>query len=484
MSRIEVVQDARPFGWRDKVGYALGDFGCNLSFVLVSSFFMVYFVTVIGISPMHFGILILITKIWDGINDPLVGSIVDKVKPGKNGKFKPFIFWGGIMLVASGVIMFVPIESAPYNIKLLVCVISYVTWDMCYTIVNVPYGAMSSVMTTDTLERTELSKYRAIGGLLGNVPAGVILPIFLYNTATGDPIGGRFFWTAIILGLFAWVCLQGTIKMCTERIVHVEEEGDAENNAKKPHFFVTFGRSLKTRPMIGLILASSALLMFLQSNNTTNQYVYMLYYNRTDLIGLNMLISYIPQLLMIVVLTKLVKRFGKKWLSSYPFIGSIGVALFMLLTPVSNPYVWIACQLALGILQAGFVMLVWALISDCIDYMETETGNREEGSVYSIITLFRKISSGFGAAIIGFGLAMTGYVQTLKSAEQLAYVGGNVKNFAALFVLIGAALIFIAMHFIYNLDDKKMKEVEEKLGRGKEEDVNVSLEDGIANMLD
>ncbi|MGL5042006.1 MAG: MFS transporter [Culicoidibacterales bacterium] len=477
MSKIEVVKDARPFGWRDKVGYALGDFGCNLSFVLVSSFFMVYYVTVVGISPVHFGILILLTKVWDGINDPLVGSIVDKIKPGKNGKFKPFIFWGSIMLVAAGVIMFVPISSASYSVKLLICTISYVTWDMCYTIVNVPYGAMSSVMATDSLERTELSKYRAIGGLLGNVPAGVILPMFLYNTVTGDPIGGRFFWTAIILGLFAWVCLQGTIKMCTERIVHVEEESDAENQERKPHFFVTFGRSLKTRPMLGLILASSALLMFLQSNNTTNQYVYMLYYNRTDLIGLNMLISYVPQLLMIVFLTKLVKRFGKKWLSSYPFIGSIAVALFMLFTPVSNPYVWIICQLLLGILQAAFVMLVWALISDCIDFMEAETGNREEGSVYSIITLFRKISSGFGASIIGFGLAMTGYVQTLKVAEQAVIVGQNVKNFAAIFVLIGAVLIFIAMKFVYNLDDKKMEEVEAKLGRASAKDVKVSLED-------
>lgn len=463
MAKISMIEDVPKFSWKDKLGYALGDFGCNLSFVLVSSFFMVYYVTVIGISPAHFAILILITKIWDGINDPLVGSIVDKLRPGKRGKFKPFIFFGSILLVAASVVMFLPVQNFPYFGKLLVCTLSYITWDTCYTIVNVPYGAMSSVMTADSLERTALSKYRAIGGLLGNVPAGVILPLVLYNSTTGDPLGGRFLWTAIILGLFAWVCLLGTVKLCKERIVHVVDENAPEE--ERPHFFKTFIASLQSRPMVGLLVASSALLMFMQSNNTTNQYVFMLYYQRTDLISLTMLLSYIPQLLTMIFLTVFTKRFGKKWLSSWPFIGSAVVSLFLLLTPVENPYMWVAGQLVLGILQGCFVTLVWALISDVIDYMEVKTGRREEGSVYSTVTLFRKLSSALGTSLIGFALSATGYDQTLKVAQQATNVGTDVKNFAAAFTLAGAVLIFLSMHFIYNLDEKKMAEITTKLGR-------------------
>lgn len=463
MAKVSMVEGAPKFSLKDKIGYALGDFGCNSSFVLVSSFFMVYYVSVIGISPAHFAILILITKIWDGINDPVVGAIVDKIRPGKNGKFKPFIFWGSILLVAASIVMFLPVESLPYWARLTVCTLSYITWDTCYTIVNVPYGAMSSVMTADTDERTELSKYRAIGGLLGNVPAGVILPLILYNAQSGDPIGGRFLWTSIIMGLFALVCLFGTIKMCRERIVHVVDEEQPKE--ERPNFLKTFVASLSSRPMIGLILGTSALLMFLQSNNTTNQYVFMLYYNRTDLISLNMLLSYIPQLLTMVFLSTITKKFGKKWLSSWPFVGSVVVSLFMLITPVENPYVWVACQLLLGILQGAFVMLMWALISDVIDYMEVKTGRREEGSVYSTVTLFRKISSAIGTALIGFALSATGYDQTMNVAQQAAEVGLKVKNFAALFVLLGAAIIFLSMKFIFNLDDKKMEEIEAQLGR-------------------
>ena len=200
MAEIKVRDDVPKFGWKDKIGYALGDFGCNLSFVMQSSFFMVYYVTVLGINPAHYGLLILLTKIWDGVNDPLIGSLTDKIRP-KSGKdkFKPWIFYGSFLLTAVTIFMFMPLYDAPYALRLLACVVTYVLWDMCYTIVNVPYGAMASAMTTNEIERADLSKYRSLGSLLGNVPAGVILPLILYNSVTSDPIPERFLWTAVVM---------------------------------------------------------------------------------------------------------------------------------------------------------------------------------------------------------------------------------------------------------------------------------------------
>lgn len=474
MAQIKIRENVPKFGWKDKIGYALGDFGCNLSFVMQSSFFMVYYVTCLGIDPAHFGLLILLTKIWDGVNDPLIGSLTDKLRP-KNGKekFKPWIFYGSILLAAVTMLMFMPIHNASYGVRLLACVCSYVLWDMCYTIVNVPYGSMASVMTTNDLERADLSKYRAMGSLLGNVPAGVILPLILYNSVTGDPIQGRFMWTAIVMALFSWVCLQGTVRMCKERVIHVEEE--KADKAETPHFFRTFLSCMKSRPMVGLILSSVALLMFMQSNNSTNQYVFMLYYKDTAWISMTMLLSYAAQILMMIFIRPLLKRFDRKILCSVPFIAVIAITLFMLLTPMANPVSWVICQFVIGLLQGAFVMLMWALISDCIDYMEMTTGRREEGSVYSSVTLFRKIGSGVGTALLGVALNMTGYDQTLDVAQQAASVGYNVKNLAAIYLLVGAVIIFLAMTFIYNLDDKKMEEVEKKLGRG---DVN-RMEDAL-----
>ena len=472
MAQIIMRENVPKFGWKDKIGYALGDFGCNLSFVMQSSFFMVYYVTCLGINPAHYGLLILLTKIWDGVNDPLVGSLTDKLRP-KNGKdkFKPWIFFGSFLLAGVTMLMFMPLHNASYAIRLLACVVSYVMWDMCYTIVNVPYGTMSSVMTTNELERADLSKWRAAGSLLGNVPAGVILPLFLYNQVTGDPIQSRFLWTAVVMGLMTWVCLQATIKLCTERIIHVEEP--AEKKQEQPHFFRTFLNCMQSRPMVGLIIASVALLMFMQSNNSTNQYVFMLYYNDTNWISVAMLMNYVAQIAMMILIRPLLKKFDRKALCSIPFIAIIGITVFMIVTPMSSPISWVICQFLIGMLQGSFVTLVWALISDCIDYMEASTGRREEGSVYSCVTLFRKIGSGVGSALLGVALTWTGYNETLDVASQAANVGVNVKNLAAAYPLIGAILIFVSMGLIYTLDNKKMEEVEKKLGRSTSLEVNI-----------
>ena len=464
MAQIKMRENVPKFGWKDKIGYALGDFGCNLSFVMQSSFFMVYYVTCLGINPAHYGLLILLTKIWDGVNDPLVGSLTDKLRP-KNGKdkFKPWIFFGSFLLAGVTMLMFMPLHNTSYPIRLLACVVSYVMWDMCYTIVNVPYGTMSSVMTTNELERADLSKWRAAGSLIGNVPAGVILPLILYNQVTGDPIQERFLWTAIVMGLLTWVCLQATIKLCTERMIHVDDPNEKKED--QPHFFRTFLNCMSSRPMAGLIIASVALLMFMQSNNSTNQYVFMLYYHDTNWISVAMMMNYVAQIAMMFLIRPLLKKFDRKALCSVPFIAIIGITVFMILTPMSSPMSWVICQFLIGLLQGAFVTLVWALISDCIDYMEATTGRREEGSVYSCVTLFRKIGSGVGAALLGVALTWTGYAETLDVASQAANVAVNVKNLAAGYLLIGAVLIFISMGLIYTLDNKKMEEVEAKLGR-------------------
>ncbi|EOI55420.1 MFS transporter [Enterococcus gilvus] len=474
MAKTVIVDDAPKFGMKDKIGYALGDFGCNLSFVMVSTYFMVFYVTVMGISPVHFGFIALASRVWDGLNDIFVGSMVDRLrpKPGKS-KFKTWMFYGSILLIFATIIMFTPIEALSYGGRLAMCMGSYALWTLVYTAVNVPYGSMASVITTDGVERAELSKYRALGSLLGNVPAGVVLPLVLYNAQSGDPIFSRFIPTAIVMGLMGTVCIQACAKMCTERIVRVEEPTDT--NQSRGNFFKTFFSAMSSRPMIGLIIATCALLMLLQSNNATNQYVFMLHYQRTDLLSLTMMLSYIPQILMMIFLTPLVKKIGKKNLITYPFIGVVAVAAFMMITPMDNPYVWIACQFFIGLLQGAFVMLMWALISDIIDYMEARTGRREEGTVYSSVTLFRKFASGFGQVVIGTGLSAVGYNETVNVAQQAAGVGSGVKTFAALLLLIGGAIIFCSMKFIYNLDDEKMKEVEAKLNHEPEVETEAAM---------
>ena len=101
------TQSVRPFGMRDKIGYALGDFGCNMSFAFINNYLMIFYVTCMGIKPRHFALIILLGKIFDAINDPIIGGICDSAKPGKDGKFKPWLKWASLPLLLSRVMLFV-----------------------------------------------------------------------------------------------------------------------------------------------------------------------------------------------------------------------------------------------------------------------------------------------------------------------------------------------------------------------------------------
>ncbi len=194
----------RSFGLRDKLSYMMGDFGCNCSFALISSYFMLFYVTVLGINPVHYGIIILITKIWDGINDPIIGALTDFFKPreGKD-KFRPWIKFTALPMAIVTVVMFLYFPGFPYWVKLLQCIISYVLWDTCYTCINVPYGSLQSVITANPVERAELSKYRTIGALLAQMPIGIMLPMILFvgENPVGIYIKCRYSGSYILSGI-------------------------------------------------------------------------------------------------------------------------------------------------------------------------------------------------------------------------------------------------------------------------------------------
>ena len=146
----------REFGIRDKIGYALGDFGCNLSFSLITAYLLIYYTQYMGLTPEQFGVIILVLKIWDAINDPLMGTIID-VKPiSKESKFKPWIKIGSHGLIISGAVVFLPFPNASIWVKIAICLGAYLVWDVCYTLVNVPYGAMNATISSKADMETQI----------------------------------------------------------------------------------------------------------------------------------------------------------------------------------------------------------------------------------------------------------------------------------------------------------------------------------------
>ena len=202
MAKKEIALDAngkRKFGIRDKLAYAAGDAACNLSFGLkgtVQTFWLVFMMMETGL----FAALLLLVQIWDAINDPLIGTLIDSdQKKYKLGKYKTYILIGAIGLVVGGAAVFLPFPNADVVVKSILFILGYVIWDAAYTFANVPYGTMLNIVTEDQQERASLSVFRSIGGAVGGMLPGIILPMLIWKKITwSEEQGTAAFWDEIV----------------------------------------------------------------------------------------------------------------------------------------------------------------------------------------------------------------------------------------------------------------------------------------------
>lgn len=445
-------KEVRPFGMRDKIGYGLGDFGCNMSFAFINNYLMVFYVTCMGIKAKHFAIIILLAKIFDAINDPIIGGICDASKPGKDGKFKPWIKWASLPLLVSSILMFIYAPNAPYALKIAMCLGLYCVWSVAYTSVNVPYGSMQSVITTQSDERSSLSTWRSVGAMFAQIPVMILLPKLVYDSKTSNPRGNVFIYIVGVMGLIGFVSFILLRKLTTERVE------PTVNNEQKFNYFKTLASFFKNKPMMGVTISSVAYLALMMTVTNSMQYVFMCYFKNTKIIPIATIIAGLPIGLGIVITKPLLKKFTKKQLCTYPFAISAVAAGIATFVRFDNPYVWIAF---IGVSMFGtcfYLTLMWALVADCIDYQEEKTGRREEGSIYATYSLFRKIAQGVGASIIALSLDLTGYSEKLDALSQAEGVPEKIYTMTGALPLIGALICLCSMHFLYNIKDKKSEE--------------------------
>lgn len=445
-------KEVRPFGMRDKIGYGLGDFGCNMSFAFINNYLMVFYVTCMGIKAKHFAVIILLAKIFDAINDPIIGGICDASKPGKDGKFKPWIKWASLPLLVSSILMFIYAPNAPYALKIAMCLGLYCVWSVAYTSVNVPYGSMQSVITTQSDERSSLSTWRSVGAMFAQIPVMILLPKLVYDSNTSNPRGNVFIYIVGVMGLIGFVSFILLRKLTTERVE------PKVNNEQKFNYFKTLASFFKNKPMMGVTISSVAYLALMMTVTNSMQYVFMCYFKNTDIIPIATIIAGLPIGLGIVITKPLLKKFTKKQLCTYPFAISAVAAGIATFVRFDNPYIWIAF---IGVSMFGtcfYLTLMWALVADCIDYQEEKTGRREEGSIYATYSLFRKIAQGVGASIIALSLDLTGYSEKLDALSQAEGVPEKIYTMTGALPLIGALICLFSMHFLYNIKDKKSEE--------------------------
>ena len=459
--------EIRPFGWRDKLGYAMGDMGCGFSFQLVSTFMQLFYLQCIGIKAKDYAAIILISKIFDAVNDVVIGNLVDTKRLGKKSKYMPWIIAGGLILVIFNVMLFAPIASFPYGAKYAWCLIAYCLWSIAYTMVNVPYGSLHSVITGDPQERVSLSTFRSVGAALPAIVIMVVLPGIVYNKVK-NPVTGieeeflkgeTLLPVALVMSVVAFATLWGTTKLVKERVQR--EENDSASTGLKA-IFSAVTSFFTNRAMVGATIASVASVALFNSTMALNNMVFQYFFVDTSKVGIAMVGSYAPMIVFMALLGKLTSKFGKKKvIVTCMLIGAISgvVSIFAPISPDgSGMLLYIVCLMGLNVGNAVFQISVWAIVADCIEVSYRKTGKSEEGSLYALYSFFRKLAQGIGQAVVSWGLIAIGFVEG-ENAVQAADFGDKVKNLYFIVLAAGSLIAFLSMAFIYNIGKKEEAEL-------------------------
>lgn len=326
---VDTVKSARPFSWRDKVGYMLGDLGGNSLQVLVNVYMLLFLVNVIGIKATHFAIVIAICRLLDAANDPIIGTIVDHLKGRKSGKYKPWLLWIPIPMALLTMGLFWDFSHVPYSGKLIYSIVVYFVWGVISSFWNIPYGTMLNSITTDSTERTELSNFRAIGSNGAQILVTTIAPLIIYDKLN-NPRAPGFMALSVFLGILSILCLFGTYRLTSERVViSLARERQKVN-------YISLVRSFaQNRPMLSVIFAYITFKFLIQTISLMNQYVFMSYYKNTDTLAAIGLANIIPLVCGMLILRPAVARFGKKRMTTWPVLIAAIAYSILALVPVT-----------------------------------------------------------------------------------------------------------------------------------------------------
>ena len=443
----------KPFGIKDKIGYMFGDFGNDFTFIFASSFLMIFYTKVFGLSGALVGAIFLVSRIIDAFIDIGMGRLIDTLKPAKDGRFRPWIRRISIPIVISTVLMFLyVVEDWSYTARVIYAIVTYLIWGILYSAINIPYGSMAAVLSTEAGDRAALSTFRSIGATLAGLVISIITPLIIYTSdAAGNQviISRNFTILAVVYGGLSIIGYTLCYRNCTERI-------QIEPSAQEAGQTNTFKVLLANRALLALIGSALLLLLATLMAQTMNTYLFMDYFKNAKILSVVGFVSTIAVLLVAPFAAKLSSRFGKKELGSISvlFTSVIYFLLFILRVKSITVFMVLFFLAALG--SSIFNVIVWAFITDVIDYQEVKTHQREDGTIYAVYSFARKFGQALAGGIGGFALTAIGYVSDAPSQTQ--EVEESIYVIATVFPAIAYLGVGLILFFVYPLSKKRVEE--------------------------
>ena len=452
---MENKKAIRPFGWRDKVGYMVGNVANDFTFIFASLFLTVFYTDVLGINAGLVGTMFLVSRIVDAFTDTAMGRIADKTKATENGKFKPWLLRAcGPVGLASFLMYQTFLVDTSMTVKVVYMFATYLLYgSICYTAINIPYGSMASLMSSEEDDRASLSTFRGVGSLIPQVIVGVVMPMFLYTTledGTKIANAAAFPVVALILAIAAIACYIICYFMCTERI-------QVTQAAQNVPFKDTLKALVSNRALIGLVIVYICFLAAQMLNQTINNYIFKDYFANTMGLTVMNAVGIAPALVLAPLSVPLVRKFGKKELGVFAAV--MGAIAFFLLFIMQTTNMWLYVIInVVGLLGFGvFNLIIWAFISDVIDDQEVRTNVREDGTIYAVCSFARKLGQAIASALGGWSLAWIGYAEGSLTGQAPEVLKG-IYSIATIVPGVLYTIVGVSLLFIYPLSKKKVAE--------------------------
>ena len=446
--------------FRDKIGYAFGDTASLFLFGLVQSVLQKYYTDVLSIGIVQIMLMFIVARVWDAVNDPLWGRIIDQRQPKEKerGRYLPWLKILAVPTALSAVLMFIKIPGLTSTQYLIYAYITYILFGMMYTGINIPYGSLAQVITSDDRERSSLSIFRSVGSTFGALPAMILISFCYVKTATGNVMS----YPKIIIGVliiaalsvvFYLLCYRNT----TERVV------TAPKKTQKGHIFPLLKMLIKSRPYIAICIVGMFFLATQMFTQTYYPYLFDYYFNAPQFSMAPMICTYLPVAVIMFFAGKLGNKFGRRDICAYGMLVAGLFNLFLYISGTHSVWFFLITLLFSGIGNAFLFLLVWALATDAIDFNRTKYGIEDEATSYAIFTFMRKLGQTVAAILVNVALLRIGYTDNVLNTSNItAKTLNGMYAYAVLIPAILFILIFLILRFLYPLGKKQMDALREE----------------------
>jgi GPH family glycoside/pentoside/hexuronide:cation symporter len=423
----------------EKIGYSLGDAAANFIFQTMLVFQLAFYTDTFGITAAAAGTLFLVVRVWDAIFDPFMGVVADRTNT-KWGKFRPWILWTAVPF---GIIGFLTFTTPPFDAqgKLIYAYVTYIVLMMVYSANNLPYSALSGVITGDLAERTSLSAYRFVAAMSAAlVIQGLALPMVNYFGGGNSAKGYQ-----ITMGVFSALAIVFFIITFATTRERVQPDPTQRNSVRRDLADLT-----SNGPWVAMFVLTIIVFITLAMRGGVMLYYFKYYLGREDLFSIFNVFGTGSTIVGVIASTPLAKRFGKRDV----FIAGLALTVVFTAAFVLLPRTAIALIFGTEMLRQlayGFTIpLLWAMMADVADFSEWKNHRRATAVVFSAIVFALKAGLGFGGAIGGWLLAAYGYVPNVAQTERALQ---GIKLTTSIFPAITFALALVCL-FFYRIDKR------------------------------